>query len=156
MNIMVWNVQGLGNGRAFRTLINLKQYHNSYMMILFETKVSHVVMESVRVKLGFGGKLVVNNVWRSGGVGMLWNEGVSIDLISYTQSQIDVKVISHGSMEWRLTGFYSHPDESQRCHSWTLLKRLSELIELPWLCVGDLNEILCGSKKEGGLKRTQF
>ncbi|KAK3218312.1 hypothetical protein Dsin_012282 [Dipteronia sinensis] len=156
MKVMVWNVRGLGSGLAFRTLLNLKQNHNPEVLILLETKVTHVVMESFRVNLGFSGKLVMNYVGHSGGICMLWMGNISVDLLSYTQSHIDVQVVSHGLKTWRLTGFYGHPEATQRHHSWALLWCLSEVVDLPRLCVGDFNEILCNSEKEGGLERSHL
>ncbi|KAK3221802.1 hypothetical protein Dsin_008827 [Dipteronia sinensis] len=50
-------------------------------------------------------------------------------------------------------GFYGHPVAAKRYHSWTLLKRLKDISDLPWLCVGDFNEILYGFEKQGGLNR---
>ncbi|KAK3222241.1 hypothetical protein Dsin_009266 [Dipteronia sinensis] len=41
----------------------------------------------------------------------------------------------------------------QRFHSWALLRRLKGLSTLPWLCMGDFNEILCDSEKMGGNKK---
>ena len=38
----------------------------------------------------------------------------------------------------------------QRCHGWTLLKRLAGMSSLPWLVGGDFNEILRLYKKLGG------
>ncbi|KAI9176589.1 hypothetical protein LWI28_004709 [Acer negundo] len=91
-----------------------------------------------------------------GGIGEEWGFGfvlvyrVSVDLLTYSVSHIDVHV-SHGSKRWRLTGFYGNPIQDQQCHTWTLLHRLRGMSTLPWLCIGDFNEILCAEEKEGGL-----
>ncbi|KAK2634882.1 hypothetical protein Ddye_029674 [Dipteronia dyeriana] len=82
----------------------------------------------------------VDDNGRSARICMFWDSNVHVDLLSYTRFHIDVKMRSHGSRVWRLTGFYGHPDTTQRRYSWTLLKRLHELSFLPWPCVGDFNE----------------
>ncbi|GLT61924.1 hypothetical protein SLA2020_345940, partial [Shorea laevis] len=49
-----------------------------------------------------------------------------------------------------LTGFYyEHPDTSHRSESWAPLKSLKSASTLPWLCLGDFNEILNQSEREG-------
>ncbi|CAB4316864.1 unnamed protein product [Prunus armeniaca] len=40
----------------------------------------------------------------------------------------------------RAPGFYGHPDQTQRHHSWELLRRLGRVDLGPWLCCGDFNE----------------
>ncbi|KAK3219283.1 hypothetical protein Dsin_013253 [Dipteronia sinensis] len=55
--------------------------------------------------------------------------------------------------KWRYTGFYGNPDQSQRSHSWTLLRRLAGMIDCSWVCMGDFNEIMFDSEKCGGLPK---
>ncbi|KAK2653416.1 hypothetical protein Ddye_013272 [Dipteronia dyeriana] len=64
---------------------------------------------------------------------------------------IDVKVSSGSGNEWWFTGFYDHPETDQQIHGWNLLKRLHDMVQLPWLCVGDFNEVLSSKEKLGGL-----
>lgn len=39
---------------------------------------------------------------------------------------------------------------SERCKSWRLLQSLCGNVSLPWLCLGDFNEILQAHEHEGG------
>ncbi|GAV80313.1 Exo_endo_phos domain-containing protein, partial [Cephalotus follicularis] len=55
---------------------------------------------------------------------------------------------------WRLTGIYGRPEAHLRHETWSLLRVLSSQINIPWLCVGDFNEILLVAEKEGGNKRS--
>lgn len=48
---------------------------------------------------------------------------------------------------------YRYPKSNKKKHSWTLLRRMSGLSSLPWLCFSDFNEILYSNKKTGGLDR---
>lgn len=121
------------------------------MLFLMETKADHVRMELLRVKLKFSRKLVVNSCGNSGGLCLFWNANVKVVLLSFSVAHIDVSIESSGNKEWRLTGFYGNPEGSQRNHSWNLLRRLEGMSLLPWACVGDFNEVLCGSEKLDGL-----
>lgn len=52
-----------------------------------------------------------------------------------------------------ITGFYGHPESSNRHYSWELLRRLHgipELRQLSWLVCGDFNEICYDTEKSGG------
>ncbi|KAL5798070.1 hypothetical protein ACOSQ2_002890 [Xanthoceras sorbifolium] len=55
---------------------------------------------------------------------------------------------------WRFTSFYGDPNATCRSHSWSLLRRLAGLSNLPWLVGGDFNEILRWEEKSGGLFRS--
>ncbi|KAK0572934.1 hypothetical protein LWI29_000634 [Acer saccharum] len=118
-----------------------------------ETKSGQARMEILRVKLGFEGKLVVNSVGTSGGLCLFWAAGFQVSLLSYTLAHIDVRLLSPCNRWWRLTGFYGNPDSSQRIHSWNLLRRLSGLSSLPWVCLGDFNEVLDDVEKLGGVPK---
>ena len=52
-------------------------------------------------------------------------------------------VIDHGMNDaWRFTGFYGNPDTANRGNSWSLLRDLSSQFSIPWVCLGDFNEII--------------
>ena len=56
---------------------------------------------------------------------------------------------------WHLTGFYREPSTSKRPEPWLKLKYLNGMSNLPWLIIGDFNEITCVDEKEGGSCRPQ-
>ncbi|KAK3210920.1 hypothetical protein Dsin_015626 [Dipteronia sinensis] len=126
-----------------------------YVEFPMETNGNTTMMELVRVKMGFQCELVVESIGLSGGLCLLWSGKVTIDLISYSPFHIDVKVMSHDSNCWRLTGFYGSPILDSYRHSWTLLRRLHGMSDLPWLCVGDFNDILGDEKKQRGQIRSR-
>ena len=49
--------------------------------------------------------------------------------------------------------FYGQPDASKREETWRILERLGTSNSLPWLCIGDNNEILSDAEKLGGNPR---
>nr|XP_011468563.1 PREDICTED: uncharacterized protein LOC105352685 [Fragaria vesca subsp. vesca] len=58
-----------------------------------------------------------------------------------------------GNIRWRLTGFYGWPRTVDRDKSWQLLKDLCDLNSLPWVVIGDFNEILNSGEKMDGPMR---
>ncbi|KAL5779494.1 hypothetical protein ACOSQ2_010231 [Xanthoceras sorbifolium] len=153
MKIFVLNVRGLESFRAFQILHQHLQEHLPDIIFLSETISSQIQMEKLRVKFGFVGKLVVEKEGRSGGLGLFWSNKVYVSLLSFSRFHIDVRVQSHFGKNWRFIGFYGHPDASQRMHSWTLMRRLHSMYQLPWLIAGDFNEIIYSFEKIGGLIR---
>ncbi|KAJ8769927.1 hypothetical protein K2173_009009 [Erythroxylum novogranatense] len=79
-------------------------------------------------------------------------EGDKLDLQvkSFLQNFIDLVVKEEGMKEWRLTSFYGFPERGHRWESWELLRGLNEGNVLPWICLGDLNELLSEDEKMGG------
>ena len=55
--------------------------------------------------------------------------------------------------EWRLTGIYGEPRWEDKYKTWDRLRVIHQNNNLPWLIMGDLNEILFGHEKEGGNPR---
>jgi hypothetical protein len=62
---------------------------------------------------------------------------------------IDVEVVEDNGSRWRFTGIYGESKTSEKDNTWKLLRTLSAQSNLPWLCMGDFNEILFDYEKEG-------
>lgn len=50
--------------------------------------------------------------------------------------------MSSNSMQWRGTFVYGELKAHERHHMWTLLRRIKNAANLPWLMVGDFNETM--------------
>ena len=98
--------------------------------------------------------LVVPSKGWSGGLAVLWKEDLKVDVQSYSDSHIDAIVGQRDNgQEWILTGFYDNPETSKNEESWLLLKRLSRLNSMSWVCLGDFNELMNDGEKKGGSAR---
>ena len=76
--------------------------------------------------------------------------GTDLHILDSSPSHIDAVVNSGGDDAWRFTGFYENPVTANRELSWILLKHLCLKMDLPWLCLGDFNEIVKAEEKIGG------
>jgi hypothetical protein len=107
----------------------------------------------VRSKLGFNFMLVHESDGRSGGLVLFSNKENKIDSLYIGPNFIDVTVGDSGDQQWRFTGFYGEPSWDKRDESWGYIRQLNLEADLPWLLVGDFNEILYAHEKEGGNPR---
>ena len=115
-----------------------------------ETLVHEMKIEELRIKLGFSGKFAVNSIGHSGGLAMLWDSSLSCWISSFSNNHIDL-VISKSIGDWRFTGYYGFPECHRRRASWNLLCVLAIRSSLPWVCIGDFNDLISPSYKKGGV-----
>ncbi|KAK6163315.1 hypothetical protein DH2020_000179 [Rehmannia glutinosa] len=88
---------------------------------------------------------------QTGGLALLWKKDIRVDIQTYSRNHIDAIIFKDSeSQPWRLTGCYGEPIPTRRHHTWSLLHWLSTKSTIPWLCVGDFNEVLHESEKQGG------
>ncbi|XP_019171492.1 PREDICTED: uncharacterized protein LOC109167042 [Ipomoea nil] len=119
-------------------------------VFLIETKVDRDHAERLRVKLGFDGLFCTNSSGLSGGIALLWRTNNTARLISYSTNYVDVEVTMPGFEKWRMTGFYGFSQRGQRRDSWDLIRTLAGKSNLPWVMIGDFNDLLYQAEKRGG------
>ncbi|KAL5832096.1 hypothetical protein ACOSQ4_017450 [Xanthoceras sorbifolium] len=153
MKTLCWNVRGLGNPRALAALKKVLRSSSPDLVFLCETRLRGVWAEQIKRKLGFENGFHVNCEGKSGGLILLWNNLWDVEIKSFSKSHIDSFVRMDDGNCWRFTGLYGCPHQNLRRDFWELLKRLKMGSSLPWLCGGDLNEILVSSEKLGGTNR---
>ncbi|XP_074303514.1 uncharacterized protein LOC141637978 [Silene latifolia] len=106
-------------------------------------------MRRVRERLdGFFG-IEVDCMGRAGGLAFMWKKELDCTLRTSSTHHIDV-VLREGEKEWRVTGLYGWPVVADRHLTWELLRLLHGQSDLPWLVIGDFNEILYSTEMKGG------
>lgn len=85
----------------------------------------------------------------SSGLALLWmNE---LDLHIFSPHHIDAMMNPRIDEAWQFTRFCGAPEVANREDSWSLLRHLGTQLDLPWVCIGDLNEITRLEEKFGGV-----
>ena len=98
--------------------------------------------------------LIVPSRGSSGGLALFWKKEIRLDIQTYSHSYINAWIDGEDGIGWwHLTGFYGEPDTYGRWESWQKLKHLHGTSSLPWLAIGDFNEITNMAEKEGGSTR---
>ncbi|KAK4387777.1 hypothetical protein Sango_2384300 [Sesamum angolense] len=156
MSLLVWNCQGLGNPMTVKGLRDLLRVNNPHLVFLAETKCSSSQIEALKRRLNMFG-CCVDSKGRSGGLALLWQKSIEVQLQSFSSYHMDVSVrLNEAGDWWRFTGIYGEPDTGKRSEFWNLLCRLHHQSVRPWLCAGDFNEILAHSEKKGGPVRAEW
>ena len=92
----------------------------------------------------------------SGGLALLSMNEIDLHICMFSPHHIDVVVNPRIDDAWCFTGFYESPEVANREDSWTLLRHLSSQLVLPWVCIGDFNEITQVGEKSGGPTRPEI
>ena len=154
MIVLSWNCGGLGNPCAVTVLSHLVREKAPNFLFLMETKHTVDEMKLIQAELHYDGVFAVPCIHRAGGLAMLWKEQkVDLHIQNYTQNHIDAHIRTNPSAPWRITSFYGRSEEYRKHESWTLLRHLHTRHSLPWLCLGDFNEILSSVEKQGQILR---
>lgn len=116
-----------------------------------ETKLHCDVMSRLKHELGYTHGVSSSSDGNSGDLALLWKPETEVQTCKYSRWYIDAFVDCENNGDlWRLIRFYGHLDTSKREKTWTLLESLSGISKLPWLCIGDFNEITSASENERG------
>ncbi|XP_019191056.1 PREDICTED: uncharacterized protein LOC109185569 [Ipomoea nil] len=150
MSTLSWNCRGLGNPWTVREVEDMVSRKKPDFVFLIETKVNRDHAERLRIKLGFDGLFNVDNSGLSGGLALLWRTNNTARLLSYSDNHVDIEVSMLGFDKWRMTGFYGFSKRPQRRESWDLIHSLAKKSDLPWVIIGDFNDLLFQYEKRGG------
>ena len=121
------------------------------LVFLMETKFEISEIDGIKRKLERQQGLVGPSVRRGEGLALLWKTTMKVDVLTLSPRHIDAIISEEqGMKKWCFTGFYGHPKTRKSVESWNLLESLSHRCNLPWVCMGDFNEIMYAREKDGG------
>ena len=72
---------------------------------------------------------------------------MNVDVQTFSVRHIDAIIDLGVNDAWPFTGFYGDPEIANQESSWSLLRLLSQQFNLPWVWMGDFNEILFAEEK---------
>jgi hypothetical protein len=76
---------------------------------------------------------------------------VSLEIQNYSRQHINISITSPADgLKWKFMGFYEHSEAHKWQEAWGLLHHLKSMTLIPWVCIGDFNEILDLLEKYGG------
>lgn len=150
ISLLSWNVRGASNATAKRHVKELIRKHNPSLMFLMETHIQFNKVKNFWQRVGYHPVHVVEAQGHSGGIWALAKMGLNLDISvwEYTNQSISLEIKS-GTQKWICTSIYASPNYTTRAIFWQHLCDLSRSLDLPWLLMGDWNEILLPGEQKG-------
>lgn len=149
-NILFWNARGAENNDFKAAVLDLIKLNSMEFLFICEPRVQFFKVAKHFSKLGFNTYKIVEANGFSGGLWAMWNNTrTQIDEYDATTRSISLK-ISSNHCDWILTCLYASPCKPSRQELWNYLAALHSTHQLPWLVLGDFNEITAFADKNGG------
>lgn len=156
MKILSWNCRGLQQAAAVRALLDVQTSRSPDIIFLLETHLDEWPAECLRRRLKMDHKEVVRSDGKSGGLLLYWKKEALVSLKYKSENFIDVYVGNDPDKMWRFTGMYGEPCWENKYLTWQRMRNLAVTSNLPWLMMGDLNDIAYSFEKEGRRARPDW
>lgn len=143
-------VQGLGNPLTVQALRVLTTQERPNIIFIMETKNQEQKVLKLRRRLRFQNSFIVNPMRTAGGLAIFWDEEVLLTIDSFIEHVIIAHCHLPTSNQRMHISFIHAPNEfNERRMLWEYICRKSYHFHLPWVCIGDFNELLYQWEKVG-------
>ncbi|KAF9595596.1 hypothetical protein IFM89_001345 [Coptis chinensis] len=148
MIVLSWNCRGVGLNSTIQELKNVITVERPSLVFVCETKSGWKKSGRLIRKLGFSDACIVPSQGLSGGLWLLWSDLCTVTIL-YKSSWIIQAEIHESGKVWYFSGIYASPDPVIRTTQWEQLHLFKPPSRQPWLCIGDLNDVLKPKEKRG-------
>ena len=124
--------------------------HRPSIMVITETRVGGSRAEKIIEGLPFDGFITTETIGYAGGLWILWrSEDADVKLLSAKEQEIHTIVkVCASNLSWLFTAIYASPWLAERRILWSNIEKIGQLHNLPWLVIGNFNEVLGGGGGE--------
>lgn len=121
------------------------------ILLLMETRTSTLKASRILNSFHFSKMAAVEASGFRGGIWCFWDSSqVNIEVINFDFQFMNLGILSGTKVLWMMTVIYASPEKQTRQQLWISLRRMGQLIEVPWVIIGDCNEVLTQDDKCGG------
>jgi hypothetical protein len=149
MNILYWNIRGIGNSDTRIALKNLYLSHKPFLIFVAEPKVNFVQIPSWYWPSIGVNKYCINNrgpllpnLWA------LWGNELSATVIFVSDQCIALEISCFQSTVY-IAAIYANTYYVKRRQLWADLTHLQGCFQGPWMFMGDFNAVLGAHQKRG-------
>ncbi|PRQ56922.1 putative endonuclease/exonuclease/phosphatase [Rosa chinensis] len=148
---LFWNARGAGSDNFRSAIADLVKLHSIDVLAICEPRVQFSKACTTLNNLGFNNSRIVEALGFSGGLWLLWNKNkTQVDFIDDNFQPISVKITIPGSPAWMLSVIYASPTHTSRASLWPYFDNLAAITNLPWMLIGDFNELVSSLDKNCG------
>lgn len=162
IKVLFWNSRGARSEKFKLDITDLVRLHSIDLLAICEPRVQSTQVRDTILSLGFSDYKLVEARGFSGGIWLFWNSNqFNVHFIDKNSQSITVKITLSCGLVWMLTVLYASPTNSVRSNLWNYLEYLVSVHQLPWIFIGDFNELYSSADKIfgtmygriGGLKK---
>ncbi|XP_021743457.1 uncharacterized protein LOC110709547 [Chenopodium quinoa] len=151
MKILAWNCYGIGNPSTVKALQDWCWRERPNVVFVSKIKIDSQRLELIRNRCSFTNGLCISSSGRSGGIGLWWNNNLTVNISGFSAHHICGEVCNNeNEPRWRLVGIYEWPEATNKHLTWNLMRSTYASSSLPILTFGNFNEILGMHEKDGG------
>lgn len=154
MRIIAWNCRVLGNQAAVLAAKWLIRSEVPEVVFFSKTKRKSQEILAKRTYFNLPNMFPVDcsgqGNSRAGGLCLLWSADVEIEVINFSINHILFWINpSIPNERMQVLAIYGYPEERRKKDTWALIACLKPRDDIPWLCVGDFNDLLSPNDKLG-------
>ncbi|KAF8102830.1 hypothetical protein N665_0193s0013 [Sinapis alba] len=144
------HIELVGNPWTVQRLREIKRNIRPEIIFLSETKNPNETVLSKLEELEYDFHFLVSPTGHgAGGLTLLWNQSVNLEVLSSTSNLIDTVIVYEGKKIYA-SFTYGDTNKPVRRAFWDHLITLNEARDEPWFVTGDFNDLISNDEKEGG------
>lgn len=142
----------MGNSATITALKNLVRIYKPEILIVSDTRLSGNKVHDQALKLPFNRFLSVDARGYNGGMILLWNDfNIRIAHIVSVEQELHVDIqVSPNNPSWLRSTIYASPRLKDRIVLWDNLRTIVNAYVMPWLVLGDFNDVTAVHEKLRG------
>ncbi|XP_048493650.1 uncharacterized protein LOC125494124 [Beta vulgaris subsp. vulgaris] len=152
MKIITWNVRGASNNAFVSHAWDVVRFHNPSIFVIFETKAEERRARQVTKLLGFDDFKAMPPHGLKGGIWLMWKRNVK--LVSWSEVSPyyfhSLFKFIPNKPEVLIMGMHAPATAKERHQMWRNMEQNLPPDQVPWMVVGDLNEVRSQGEKTGG------
>ncbi|XP_072066501.1 uncharacterized protein [Arachis hypogaea] len=149
MSVLSWNCRGAAAPATVSEAQDLCRKLKPDILFLIETRAKECRIMKLKRKLRFEKHFCVELRGLSGGLCLLWNKNLDVDVYAWSDNYIKAKIKDDNNYEWSCYFVYGNPKFQHRKAQWKELSTHSRPTNDPQIFIGDFNDILDQEEKVG-------